>query len=331
MTSADHSFNRIIGQEKAKDLLLRAVAGEKMSHAYLFRGQAGVGKKMTARAFAAYINCSASSAAGACGVCPSCLKFRADSHPDLLVIEPEGAAIKINQIRALKKSLSFPSFEAKYRVVLLTDVQTMRREAANSLLKTLEEPPEDTVLILTGDEAGNILSTIISRCQIIPFHSLPYEQVALALLKDSDMSEENAATLAAIAEGSLGRARILNEKKLLLLRREIIEKLMAFQPDQPEAVETVFALAATAAKRKEDLVELFDLLAAWFRDLMFIVSGIQNKIINHDLMQSLRNATRRWDLEQLSARLRMVQQAKRQLDRNCNSALVCEVLFFGLL
>ncbi|MFH1019251.1 MAG: DNA polymerase III subunit delta', partial [Pseudomonadota bacterium] len=214
------SFAGIIGQDKAKKLLHRAVAQERLSHALLFKGPMGVGKKTCARTFAATLNCHSPAGHEPCGQCSSCRKFNAGSHPDFIVIEPDGAAIKINQVRELKKTLAVPPFEAKIRVVLLCEIHTMRREAANSLLKTLEEPPSQTMLILTADEAGGILPTILSRCQTVPFFPLPQTEVAKILALEAGIAPESGAALAAMAEGSLGRARLLLAKDLLGLRRE---------------------------------------------------------------------------------------------------------------
>lgn len=325
------SFAQIIGQDKAKNLLQRAVAQERLSHALLFKGPMGVGKKTLARAFAAALNCQNPAGHEPCGQCPSCRKFTAGSHPDFLVIEPEGAAIKINQVRELKKNLSFPPFEAKIRVALVCEIHTMRREAANSLLKTLEEPPEHTMLILTADEAGIILPTILSRCQTVPFFPLPQPEVAKILAREAGITPESAATLAAMAEGSLGRARLLLAKDLLGLRSEIVDLLLHLEPDTPAAIQALAALAETAAKLKEDLGELLELLATWLHDLLLFGHGAPGSIINHDLSPTFPAACRRWSSRQLSERLRLLDTARKQLARNCNPTAVCEVLFFGLL
>jgi len=324
-------FAGIIGQDKAKNLLRRAVEQERLSHAFLFKGPMGVGKKTLARTFAAALNCHKQEGHEPCGQCPSCLKFLAGSHPDFLVIEPEGAAIKINQVRGLKKILAFPPFEAKIRVALLCEIHTMRREAANSLLKTLEEPPAQTMLILTADEAGLILPTILSRCQTVPFFPLPQGEVAKILTQEAGIEPESAATLAAMAEGSLGRARLLLAKDLLGMRREIIDHLLRLEPDTPATVQTLGELAESAAKLKEDLSELLELLATWLHDLLLFGHGAAGKIINHDLRPTFPTACRRWSSRQLSEKLRLLDTARKQLARNCNPSAVCEVLFFGLL
>lgn len=331
VTSSPPAYRTIIGQDKAKELLRRAGSADRLSHAYLFRGPAGVGKKQTARAFAAAINCLHPEGGDGCGLCPSCRKFASGNHPDFSLLLPEGTAIKIGQVRALRQTLAFPPLEARFRVVLLADVHTMRREAANSLLKTLEEPPTGTILILTGDEASPILPTIVSRCQVIPFFALPYNEVAIALEQEA-ISPAAAATLAMVAEGSLGRARLLAAKELLAFRREIIETLLPLSPDAPEAVPAVFALAERAAALKENLPELLALLRIWLRDLLLLTSGMPPTLAaSRDLADLLSAAEGRWRPEQLLSRLDRIDQAAQYFCRNCNRAAVCEVLFFDLL
>lgn len=343
-------FSAIIEQDKAKEMLRRALRGGKLAHAYLFRGPTGVGKKTAARALAATINCldPPGAAPGAeadllavCGHCRSCRKFASANHPDFLEIAPEGSAIKIKQIREVKKALVFPPLEAGSRVVLLCEVHTMRREAANSLLKALEEPPTGTIFILTGDEAGAILPTILSRCQIVPFFPLSVEKLATTLAREEQISPEAAATLAAVAEGSLGRARLLRSQNLLDLRRQVLTMLLAHRPEQPEAVGGVLNLAEKCAGLKEELEDFLDLLSSCFHDLAVIAGGGQRRrtdgaapprlLINRDLEELLALGGQRWDPAGLDRRLQRFRRAKAQLKRNCNRALVCEVLFFDLL
>lgn len=325
------SLSAVIGQTKAKHFLLSCHAKDKMSHAYLFKGPGGVGKKMTARAFAALINCSAPRDSEVCGHCPSCKKFASGNHPDLQVLEPQGAGIKIDQVRALQKDLTYAPFEARTRVVILPDIHdTMRRpEVANSLLKTLEEPPPHTLLILTGDEAGGILPTILSRCQLVPFAPLTSREVAGLL--PAEVAAEEGLTLAAVAEGSPGRALRLHESGLLEQRRQMIADLTALQPDNPEAVEQVYNLAAQAADLKENLPELLDLLTTWLRDLLLLNLQSAANLINHDLTALLDQDSQAWRHPGLLAAIDHIRQARRQLQRNCNRTLVCEVLFFALL
>lgn len=325
-------FKELLGQEKAKSLLFRARQQERLGHAYLFRGPAGVGKKRAATTFAATLNCSRGDPADACGLCPSCLKIASGNHPDFLTIAADGSSIKIQQIRELKKALSYPPFEAAHRVVLLADIQRMGREAANSLLKTLEEPPARTILVLTVEEADNTLATIRSRCQIVPFYPLTMAQIiAILQNKAPDLDREAAKTIAALAEGSPGLALQLAGQEMTSFRHDLITALAELPPEQPETIRSVLHLAETAAAFKEELPRLLSFLSLWLRDLLLFNLGQESKVVNLDLMPLLAKTPKKWSPEQIMARLDNIGRAERQLARNCNRGLVCEVLFFSLL
>jgi DNA polymerase-3 subunit delta' len=325
------TINAVLGQEKAKTMLRRAAGGQRLAHAYLFRGPSGVGKKSLARAFGNYLNClEPLPEQDACGHCPACRKLRSGNHPDRLLIEPDGAAIKIAQIRELKHALTFPPLEARLRIVLICEVHTMRREAANSLLKLLEEPPPGNLLILTGDGASEILPTITSRCQQIPLSPLPLDQVARELVAEG-LEPETAATLAALGGGSLGQARQLAKLELMELRRTAVITLLDLRPGQAHTAEAIFALAESAAGLGELLPQFLGMLKLWFRDLLLSHHHQPGRIVNLDLREALARGQMRWPLPELPARFRLFDQAERQLARNCNRALVCEVLYFGLL
>jgi len=332
METSELRFASLLGHEKPKALLREAVARNKMGHAYLFRGPDGVGKKRTALTLAAYINCKSPVEQDACGRCVSCRKFGSGSHPDLVLIAPDGAAIKIGQVRELKHQLAFPPHEAGVRVVILEDIHTMRREAANSLLKTLEEPAPGNLLVLTADLAGDILPTILSRCQVIPFGPLDHGDMARVLMQEESIDESLAFTLAAVAEGSLGRAKILWQEGLLGLRQEVVEDLLLGGHDQAETIGLVFRLSEKAAALKENTGEFLALLRLWYRDLVLMAAGgPESAIANKDLASSLPTDPRRWSLAQLHDKLHRLDLAERQLLRNCSRTLVLETLFFDLI
>lgn len=332
MQDSDLRFEFLLGHEKPKALLREAADKNKMGHAYLFRGPDGVGKKRAALTLAAYLNCKSPVASDGCGTCQSCRKYFACSHPDLLLVEPDGAAIKIAQIRELKHQLAFPPFEAKVRVSILEDIHTMRREAANSLLKALEEPPPDNLLILTADLAGDILPTILSRCQIIPFGPLAPEIMARVLMQDEEMDESLARTLVAVSEGSLGRAKLFWQEDLLSLRQEVVDKLLLGQTSRAESIGHVLRLSEKIAGLKENTHEFLALLRLWYRDLMFVAAGApESSLANKDLASHLLTAAGYLDTGQLHARLHSLDLAERQLARNCSRTLVFETLFFDLI
>ena len=332
MEPSELCFKHLLGHHKAKSLLQEAVAKNKIGHAYLFRGIDGVGKKRAALTLAAYLNCQTPEEGDACGHCPSCRKYISSNHPDLIHIAPDGAAIKIGQVRALKHQLAFPPLEAGVRVIILEDIHTMRREAANSLLKTLEEPPPNNILILTADDSGEILPTIISRCQVIPFGPLDHEEMARVLMEENSLEKAQALTLASVAEGSLGRAKLLLEEGMLPFRQEVVEQLLSMQAGHPETIAQVFILSEKAAALKENIYEFLALLRLWYRDLALVAAGApESSIANKDLAASLSAAKQRLNLTQIHERLHRLDRAERQLLRNCSRTLVLETLFFDLI
>ena len=327
-------LQNIIGQEKAKKILCRSLAEDKIGHAYLFRGPDGVGKKSTALSFAAYLNCQNRKGDDFCGHCSSCRKFAAASHPDYLELLPTSGSLKIDQIRELKKKLTFPPFEARFRVVLIPDIhQTLsRKEVGNSLLKTLEEPPADTVLILTADESGSVLPTIMSRCQVIPFHSLPLQEISALLTAKQAMGLQEAVTLATVAGGSLGRAMMLADAGMLTLRREVVESLQTLHVNDGAVVETVMGLAGRVAELKEELNDFLDLLKSWVRDMLLLrLGGGLPLAMNQDLCHLYESVGDRWSVADLLGKLDCLELARKQLNHNCNKVSVCEILFWKLL
>lgn len=324
-------LTQLLGQTKAVNLLRRALTGGRLGHAYLFTGPDGVGKATAARAMAASLLCREDAESAPCGRCPGCLKFVSGNHPDFLSVRPDGAVIKIDQVRELKKALVFPPLEAPLRVTLLEEVHTMRREAANSLLKILEEPPPDNLLLLTADEAEPLLPTILSRCQVIPFSPLPLAATIEILQRmHPGLDEENARTLAALAGGSPGRTKGINHAELLDLHRDILEGLLAKGAGEADQVETALRLAARVSK-SDGLETLLDLLRLFCKDVMATCCRYPGADASQQPAQILARARERWNLPELSDNIQAIDAALQALARNCNRQLVCEVLFLRLL
>ncbi len=319
-------FSHLLGQEKAKKLLGRTLATGRVAHGYLFKGPDGVGKQLFARSMAAIINCM-NSGEGACDHCPSCKKFKSGNHPDFLLVQPENGAIKIDRIRELKKALSYPPYESKMRIVLLEDIHTMRSEAANSMLKILEEPPVNNLLILTAQSTKSILPTISSRCQVIPFFSLSLEDTKKILMEKEGVDEKTAGLLSRLSEGSPGGAMLL-KKTDMLDTWERVEELLR-QPVIDEDVGKLLRTAEIMAKLKENLLPLLGLLRLWIRDKLVSCQPVESKVDN---MYHRDEGCSGSKLESgdLFAKLDAVNRAEKELTHNCNRTLVCEILLFRL-
>lgn len=319
-----NGMQQLLGQQQAKKLISRSLAANRLAHAYLFQGPGGVGKQLFARNFAAAINCSASEGLESCGVCSSCKKMAAGMHPDFFLVSPEKGAIKIAQVRELIKKLSFAPYEAETRVVLVEDVHTMRQEAANSLLKTLEEPPEDNILILTADSTGNVLQTILSRCQSIPFYPLTVKETTRILLaQEEEMGGQMAVLLARLSEGSPGKALLLHQKNLIALQESLVVLLADSSSSKDAETGRLLLMAESMAALKEDLPHFLGLIRLWLRDSLVAIHGCAEGAESP--------VTRKeWNSQQYFAKLEAIDRAEKELSRNCNRTLVCEVLLFHL-
>jgi DNA polymerase III subunit delta' len=320
-------FAEILGQVKALTLLTRALAGGRLAHAYLFAGPDGVGKTTTALELAAVLLCRQPHAGEACGSCPGCTKFRSGNHPDFMRIRPDGAAIKIEQIRNLKKALTFAPLESERRVIVLDDVQTMRREAGNSLLKILEEPPPGNLILLIGNNAGSLLGTIVSRCQVIPFSSLPPELAATIILRHRpDMDQAAALSLAALADGCPGQALAMETGGILDLYHAVLEAVLADRGSPAHRVEQALAVAARLNDSKEGLEPFLTLLKIFLKNSMVAAVAGEGPGVPPEALR----ARERWNLPQLSAKMRTIGLLEQALARNCNRGLICEVLLLDL-
>ena len=303
------SFTSLIGQERAKNSLSRMFNSDRLAHAYLFRGPDGVGKRLCAQLVAARLNCARPDENGACGSCPSCRKCLSGNHPDLVHVSPVNGTIKIDVVRELCRSLSYAPYESRRRVVIIEDIHTMTTAAANSLLKTLEEPPEQNLLLLTAEASRELLQTVVSRCQVISFHGLSVAQTIHVLKsRQPDLDGEEAELLAGLSDGSPGTALVLQKKDLISIYREVRE-LLETKRASSAGVSDVLVCAEQLAGLKEDLVLFLGLLRMWVRDRMLEQSG---------------------DIRMWRLRLECINRAERQLARNCNRTLVCEVLLFNL-
>lgn len=316
------SFSRIIGYDRNISLLSRSLATGKLSHAYLFHGIDKSGMMQTAVALIEAIFCTGTDG---CGECPSCRKVAGLRHPDLHHLQPDGAFIKIDQIRELQKELSYRPFEAPKKACIIEDADKMNISAANAFLKTLEEPSGDAILILITTHVDAVLPTVLSRCQQLSFPSLPAETIA-SQLREKGADEDSARIAAALAEGSAEHAQEIVAGDWLQSRKFLLEKIAALSTEE---IIPLFAAAEECSKDKESAIHLVDLLNVFWRDVLLTRTG-SSEIINTDLIPLIRNISDRNSLESVIEKLERISRTRQALARNTNPRLAVEVLFMGL-
>ncbi len=326
-------FSKIIGQEKAKRYLENVMRRKRIPHAYLFTGVPGIGKTRTAKAFAMTLNCRAPSGLDGCGVCPSCQKVLHGNFPDFVSIKPDGRKIKIEQIRELNRSLAYAPLSGGYRVCVIHRAETMTGEAANSFLKTLEEPPSGNVLVLNATEPRDLLPTIVSRCQRVSFQPLEAEEVIRRLTEEETLDSTSAAILARTADGSLGRALKMGASDYLERRRIWLRRLVELcgrsrAEAMNMAVESAKESRMGLDQPESEKVGMFDMLsvwAAWYRDLLLVRTGApKGLLINVDFQDQLKKTASGLSLENLIESFHTVDRAVRDIHRMRNPTLVME-------
>ena len=313
----------IIGHNQIIEQLQQTVASERIAGAYLFVGPTGVGKETIARYFAQLIFCQQDVQPPiVCGTCLACRKVDSRNHPDLQFIRPEGSLLKIGQIRELQRQVIYQPLEASRKVYILTDVDRMNPEAENCLLKTLEEPPAASVLILLTSNVQALLPTTRSRCQILQFHPMPTQELVETLVNKFSVAPEQATTLAIAADGAIGKALTQLEKGDSLT--EEVPKILR-ETNRIAA----FRLAEDFKNNPETLGEL----VTWYRDLLFLQQGAPSELITHIYsVDELRAIVPRYSRLRLQQAIQTIFDTKSLLENtNTNATLALEVMCLKLL
>ena len=326
-------FSGITGHERPLRFLSRIIQSGRLGHAYLFSGPDGIGKATVAGAMAAGLLCTDQKEISPCGHCPGCLQFASGNHPDFLHIAPEGASIKIDRIRSLKRQLAFSPFCGGLRIIMLEEVQSLRREAGNSLLKLLEEPPPDNLFLCVASDNEPVLPTILSRCQVISFAPLAYNLAANVIRRRKpELDRDQALQLARITEGSPGRALAIEAGDALALFARLAATLADTHQREAIAVEEALFLAADMAALKEELALVLGLLKTLFKEALLL--GLGKETAGDGAETGIKEAGRireRWNLSRLSDKMNAVEYAEKALAGNCNRGLVCDVLMMQLM
>ncbi len=320
-------FEKIIGNESILKSLEDMVLADRINHALLFEGPAGIGKKYTAKVFSKSILCE-DEVDKPCGICPQCKQFDSDSNPDFLFVEPIGDVIKKEQIQDLIEFLSIRPFDSKYKIALIESFDKATTEAQNAFLKTLEEGPDYGIIILLSENNKNILETVLSRVKSYYFAPIESSKIIEYLVDNYNITDKEANFYAKYSNGSIGLAIKMakdpdfNEKRLKNL--EIFHRALMGEKD--------FVLSEIKSFKDQDNIDLvLDMYLSWLRDLL-IYKETKDRfyLYNSDLEKKLVGQSN-LDYEFINYVKEKIIKLKSILKFNVNKDLALDLFFIDIL
>ncbi len=323
----------MIGHQWAVDLLSEHILLGNLRHAYLITGPKGVGRRTLAVRMAQALACTHPPTPGQpCLVCSACQRLERMQHPDLSVVQAEapGAILKVERIRELQHTLSLTPYEARFRLGLLLRFEEANDNAQNALLKTLEEPSPQAILIITAESAESLKPTIVSRCEIIRLRPVGVEELGKKLIEFKSISAERALQLAHISSGRPGYAMALHENQELLDQREgwIEDIWRMIGANRVERF--TYAITQTKDAEKETLLNILIVWISFWHDILLCCCGSEAPITNLQWNVEIEALARQVNRQAAHQAIRALENSMNRLRRNVNARLTFEILLLDL-
>ncbi|MBP1153461.1 MULTISPECIES: DNA polymerase III subunit delta' [unclassified Paenibacillus] len=321
------SFQSIAGQERVKRILQNSLRTDKISHAYIFTGPSGTGRRAMAKAFAQAVYCKVLPD-DACGECLDCRKVEHGNHPDLHEVKPDGASIKIEQIRELQKQFAYRASASGIKMYVIEDADKMTVQASNSLLKFLEEPTSQVVAILITDNGQALLPTIRSRSQWIPFVPIGRSEMQKTLLQEGHPAVlvQVAVHMAAGTEAARG---LIQGNGFAELRNLVIQLVRESLTRLPAALLTAQQKLAKG-EFSEQLPRFMDMLILWLKDMVQLGIGSREGLVFSDQVDWMSKQALSYPMEHWIACLEEAVETQKRLRFHANSQLALENIFMKL-
>ncbi len=315
-------FSDFVGNDRIVRYFQKAISGDHLGHAYLFSGTEGIGKRTLSYLICKALLCKNPTPDGPCDVCASCHKFESGNHGDFHPFVPEGLYFKIELVRQMIHDASLKPVESRWKTFVLENVETLRDEASNALLKVLEEPPGQSIFFLVTQTPDVLLPTIRSRCQHFMLHPVDRELMEKWLVEKMEYSRQEAAQIAPFSHGSLGRALTLNADQYVKVRDKVLGALeAAILPGS--YFQLVDAIKGVTVERSE-MAERLLILEELVRDLIVLKASQGSRLIHAEARESLSRLSSRVSgaaLQKLYAELLEVRESVLKINANVSLAL----------
>jgi DNA polymerase-3 subunit delta' len=330
----------IVGHERAVDLLQRAIRHRRIGHAYLISGPLGVGKRTLAVCLAQALNCerlgpgAEGDGVPPCGTCRRCRLIAADAHPEVRVVGVQAPhrVIRVADVESIQADAALRAADVYRKVYVLEQAEQLHPDAANRLLKTIEEPPSSVVMILTTVDPEATLETIVSRCQHLRLRPLRRDRLGQHLIQASGLAPERAELLAALAEGCVGRALSLaNDDRALERRSRLLDELVGLEDaDRVARLQYARTLGDRWSKDPDSVREVLATWLRWWRDVLLLQGGLDQRIVNVDRRPALERLARALSASEAGAAVSSVRDVLQMLDQNVNARLALDVATLDL-
>jgi len=324
------SFAEVIGHTKQLAILRSALSAARLHHAYLFVGPDGIGKRTAAIAVAKAIHCE-ESIEDFCGICVNCARISDGNHPDVRLIQPlpDKKEISIQQIREIERELNFRSFSGKRKIAVIDPATLMNLSAQNALLKTLEEPPADSVIVLIAPNSGGLLPTVRSRCVRLNFSPLGRHEVAAYLDSQTVTMRNDSESLAAMSMGSIGLALKLKKEELFEKRRDWAKTLSSLKPGD---YHSAMAAAEDLGEDRDGTLSFLGWAESWYRDLLvYQATHRSDELVNLDMLPEIERQVATIKLDRLHLSMQKARSAAAGIQRNLNRRMILEDLVFTVV
>lgn len=312
-------------QPLASKIMTNSIQKNRISHAYLIHGERGTGKEAIARLLAKVLFCENKIDENPCDTCLACKRINSGNHPDVHWVEPDGLSIKKEQIDELQKEFKYSGLESARKVYIIKDADTLTTNAANRILKFLEEPSMETTAIMLTENSQSILSTIRSRCQVLDLQPLNPEQFQKQLL-ESGVAESNVALVSALTN-NIDEAIALNGDEWFAQARKLVVQLVEmFIVKSEEVYLYIHNQWLVHFKERNQLEQGLDLLLLAFKDILYYHIDYEALVLYRKQGENIEQAALFFSQKQLLSILQCILQAKRKLKQNVHPTLVMEQL-----